>query len=388
MLFFELLQVAVGRRDRLSMTPSESEWQHLYTLSEQQSLQGVCYAAVRRLPQEQQPKGQSLIDWIWDAQRITERNQLMSARSAEAYERLTADGFDACILKGQSNARLYGEMAELRQTGDIDIWAIPHQQPQHQPKRRTIEYVRRRFPNTFLRFHHIEYPIFDDAEVAIHFVPIYLNNPFLNRKLNKWHDEQRAEQMAHRVEMSGRQVAVPTAEFNALYQLLHIYKHIFEEGIGLRQMMDYYCVLDALNKVRAEGPEDSRPSRISRESRISRNDELLAQIKALRLEPLAGAVMYVMSEVFGMRDEELPFAPRRKEGLALLSEIMQTGNFGHFDTRYDREKKLTRQASLHRYWRKTKRNLVSAFDYPDEGLWEPLFRLYHFFWRIFNLWKI
>lgn len=98
--------------------------------------------------------------------------------------------------------------------------------------------------------------------------------------------------------------------------------------------------------------------------------------------------MYVMSEVFGMRDEELPFAPRRKEGLALLSEIMQTGNFGHFDTRYDREKKPTRQASLHRYWRKTKRNLVSAFDYPDEGLWEPLFRLYHFFWRIFNLWKI
>ena len=376
MLIFELLQVAVGRRERLSMTPSASEWQHLYQLSEQQSLQGICYAAVKRLPKDQWPDEQNLIDWIWEAQRIAEYNKLLSQRSSEVYEHLKQEGYDACILKGQGNALLYGELSSHRQVGDIDIWTLPHENPTYHPKRRVVEFVRKRFPNAFLRFHHIEYPIFDDAEVEVHFSPVYLNNPCLNRKLNAWYEKQREEQMNHRVEMGGKQVAVPTLQFNALYQLLHIYKHIFEEGIGLRQMMDYYFVLQGLNL--------SRESRTSRDSRF---EELLAMIKTLKLEPLAGAVMYVMREVFGMREDELYCAPRRKEGLSLLSEIMQAGNFGHFDTRYDKEK-VSRQASMRRYWRKTRRNLVFACYYPSEGFWEPAFRLYHFFWRIFNLWKI
>lgn len=380
MLFFELLQVAVGRRERLSMTPSASEWQHLYQLSEQQSLQGICYAAVRRLPKDQWPDEQELIDWIWESQRVAEHNTLLSERTAQAYERMTREGFDVCILKGQGNALLYGDLSSLRQAGDIDIWTLPHDRPEHQPKRRVVEYVLTRFPKAFLRFHHIEYPIFDDAEVEVHFSPIYLNNPFLNHKLSRWFATHREEQMQHKVEIGGHQVAVPTLEFNALYQLLHIYKHIFEEGIGLRQMMDYYFVLQRIN-------EESGESRGSRDSRQSSPDDLLAMLKALKLEPLAGAVMYVMREVFGMREDELFCAPRRKEGLSLLSEIMQAGNFGHFDTRYDKET-LTRQASMRRYWRKTKRNLVLACYYPNEGLWEPWFRLYHFFWRTFNLWKI
>jgi len=388
MLFFELLQVAVGRRERLSMTPSASEWQHLYQLSVQQSLQGICYAAVKRLPKDQWPDEQNLIDWIWEAQRIAERNKLLSERSAQVYEHLSKEGFDACVLKGQGNALLYGELSSLRQVGDIDIWTLPHDNPSQHPKRRVVEFVRKRFPNAFLRFHHIEYPLFDDAEVEIHFSPVYLNNPFLNRKLNAWYEQQREAQMSHRVRMDDTLAAVPTLRFNALYQLLHIYKHIFEEGIGLRQMMDYYFVLDGLNKeALSRDSRDSRTSRDTRESRDSRNDDLLALIKTLKLEPLAGAVMYVMREVFGMNDDELYCAPRRQEGLSLLSEIMQAGNFGHYDTRYDKEK-MSRKASVHRFWRKTRRNLILASYYPNEGLWEPLFRLYHFFWRTFNLWKI
>ncbi len=367
MLIFELLQVAVGRRERLSMTPSASEWQHLHQLSEQQSLQGICYEAVKRLPKDQWPDEQNMIDWIWESQRIAERNVLLSERSAQIYEHLTQEGFDVCILKGQGNALLYGELSSLRQAGDIDIWTLPHDNPTHQPKRRVVEFVRRLFPNAFLRFHHIEYPMFDDVEAEIHFSPVYLNNPFLNRKLNAWYEKQREEQMHHKVEMGGKQVAVPTLQFNALYQLLHIYKHIFEEGIGLRQMMDYYFVLEGLN--------------------AADYGELRQIISTLRIEPLAGAVMYVMHEVFGVREDELFCSPRRKEGLSLLSEIMQAGNFGHFDTRYDKENP-SRQASIHRYWRKTRRNIIFACYYPHEGLWEPLFRFYHFFWRLFNLWKI
>lgn len=375
MLFFELLQVAVGRRERLSLTPSDSEWQHLFLLSEQHALQGVCYSAVCRLPQDQWPSEENLINWIWLAQRTAERNELISSRSAEACDLLTREGFDVCLLKGQSNALLYGEMAQCRQSGDVDLWCIPHERPEHHPKRRVIDYVRRRHGDTLLRFHHIDFPIFPDVETELHFTPIYLNNPLLNRRLNRWYRQHRDTQMRHRVTIGGSEVAVPTREFNMLYQLLHIYKHIFEEGVGMRQMMDYYFVLNTIEPESADLQQQTADYQL--------------QIRALRLERLAGAVMYVMQRVFGMKEEELPWPPSRREGIALLSEIMQTGNFGQYDTRYDKETYSQGVASmLHRFWRKTKRNLALALDFPHEGLWEPWFRLYHFFWRILYLWKI
>lgn len=374
MLFFELLQVAVGRRDRLSFVPSRSEWRYLFQLSEQHAVLGVAYCAVRRLPREQWPSEDILIDWVWQAQRIVERNALVSARSVEVCERLKQEEMDVCLLKGQGNALNYGEMASYRQAGDIDIWVIPHDRPEHHPKRRVIDFVQRRFPDVLLRYHHIEYPVFgDEVEVEIHFVPIYLNNYALNRRLYQYIRVWKSSQMCHRVALAEGEVAVPTAQFNALFQLLHIYKHVFEEGLGLRQLMDYYFVLCQLH---AEGSAQDR-------------DELRQMIGRLHIESLAGAVMYVMQEVFGAPTELLPYPADKDEGVALLSDMMQAGNFGHFDTRY--EKELHQEgwpAMLHRYWRKTKRNLILAIHYPHEALWEPWFRLYHFFWRTFKLWKI
>lgn len=373
MLLFELLQVAVGRRDRLSFAPSKSEWLHLYQLSEQHALLGVCFAALQRLPNEQWPDEETLVDWIWQAQRISERNAMMTECSLEAVERLQRDGFDVCLLKGQGNAMMYGEMADYRQAGDIDLWVTPRQEPQRQPKRRVVEYVQKKYPKVSLRFHHIDFPCFDDAEVEIHFVPNYLNNFWLNHRLKIWFERMREDQMMHLVALGEGQIAVPTIQFNAFCQLLHIYHHVFEEGLGLRQMMDYYYVLTAfMAEASAEDIEQYRQ-----------------MISRLKLQSLAGAVMYVIHEVFGFPVDQLPYSPNRSKGIALLSDMMQAGNFGHFDNRYEKEKRETgSRAMIHRYWRKTKRNLLLAFDYPHEALWEPVFRLFHFFWRTFNLWKI
>lgn len=38
-------------------------------------------------------------------------------------------------------------------------------------------------------------------------------------------------------------VVVPTHSFNVVYQLYHLYHHYFYEGVGLRQVVDYYFVL-------------------------------------------------------------------------------------------------------------------------------------------------
>ena len=38
-------------------------------------------------------------------------------------------------------------------------------------------------------------------------------------------------------------LAFPSIRFNTVYSLLHIFRHVFHEGIGLRQLLDYYYIL-------------------------------------------------------------------------------------------------------------------------------------------------
>lgn len=74
-LFYELLQVAVGRLECLSRGPSPEEWLALFELARQQKVEGVTYHGVEclfeyglRAPQDVS------IDWMSEAEVIKERN--------------------------------------------------------------------------------------------------------------------------------------------------------------------------------------------------------------------------------------------------------------------------------------------------------------------------
>ena len=54
MLFFELMQVALGTRSVLSKTPSEQEWLELFDMSEKQAVAGVAMAALEKLSRQGQ----------------------------------------------------------------------------------------------------------------------------------------------------------------------------------------------------------------------------------------------------------------------------------------------------------------------------------------------
>ena len=71
--------------------------------------------------------------------------------------------------------------------------------------------------------------------------------------------------------------------------------------------------------------------------------------------------------------------PNEVEGRKLLAEIMQGGNFGQYDTR---DAALKRGGMVkHGVW-KLKRVMRLVSSYPEEALWEPVFRVYHLGWRI------
>ena len=72
--------------------------------------------------------------------------------------------------------------------------------------------------------------------------------------------------------------------------------------------------------------------------------------------------------------------PNEKEGKKLLDEIMKGGNFGQYD---ERGKEFKNGGMIKRGVWKLKRVMRFVRSYPEEALWEPVFRVYHLGWRFF-----
>lgn len=147
-----------------------------------------------------------------------------------------------------------------------------------------------------------------------------------------------------------------------VYILLHIYRHLLGEGIGLRQLLDYYYVLR-----RDIGHEDK--------------EETLALLKQLRLYRFARGIMYVLQNVFGLEDRFLLCEPCVTDGEMLLSEILIAGNFGHYDPRIDWSQKRNGKFSV--FVKRCRRNLRFVRYYPAEVICTPIFKIWHQFWRMY-----
>lgn len=356
--FFELISISLGHREMLSCVPTAEDWRTLYKMAQQQTLVGVLFTAIERLPAEQRPPREVLLPWYADVEHLKSLNARMNARAVEAEAYFVKNGFRTTILKGQGIATLY-PYPERRVPGDIDIWL-------EGGREKIYEFASRHHKLEGVNYQHIHYHLFEDAEVEVHITPNHLYAPLYNCRLQRYFQLVADEQFTHRTELPDGvgSVSVPTDEFNRFYILLHIYGHLFGEGIGLRQVMDYYYVL-------------RQPS--SAESR-ERTVHLLMRTGMLRF---AQAMMWIQQQVFGLEDEFLIVAPDEREGRFVLSEIMLSGNFGKYDERIDRR---SHHKLLPRVWNSMKRNLKFVVRYPHEMLWDLPFRTWLWLWRKWHGW--
>ena len=168
---------------------------------------------------------------------------------------------------------------------------------------------------------------------------------------------------------------VPTSSVNVVYQMCHIYNHYIYEGIGLRQLMDYYYTLRIWHNDWEEKREFESRSILSEGivNSVKSPDEVMAVLRSFGMTKFTAAVMYVLKEVFAMPAHYYICEPNEKEGKMLLAEMMNIGNFGH----YDSKKPNVYQHRLQYHIWKFKRIFRLAMSYPEEALWEPVFRAYH-----------
>ena len=424
-------------------------WQALYSFASKQALLGLCFDGIERLGEEYpeelrlNPIGRELlVTWMGKAQQIRRQNMKVNVVASKLYSMLREDGLRCCILKGQGNALMYSN-AYSRNPGDIDVWV-------NASREQITEYAKTHFEiGNDIRFQHLETSM-DGVPVELHFFPCTMNNPIYHVRLQKWFKRNADLQCSNVVSLPGGigEIAIPTTAFNVIYQLTHLYHHFFDEGIGMRQIIDYFLVVNDFSKnvfldtvfsnhpvplskegstshpdpltLRGEGgnrptrcseplrSKDGGPSKVSPDcagwdrrgvsgdiasdasvssafttdsSASTALDVVQRELKYLGLWKFAGAVMFVLHEVLGLAEDKMIAPMDEKRGKLLLSEILNGGNFGKHFTKYGH---FTQQGMAKKYFLKIWRNMHFVRYYPAEALSEPIFRTWHFFWRMKN----
>ena len=369
-IFFDFLRFCIGSAKEIPGSLKEVDWKELYAIAKKQALLGVLFYGIQRLPKELAPEQKRLMQWMVMAEMIRKQNIKLFQDSVKVCQNFEKEGFANCILKGQGNALLYPD-PYMRTPGDIDIYLTGG-------RKRVMQYINKVCPNQVMRYHHVDFPVMKTA-IEVHFTPSYMFFPIHNSRMQKWFKEVMGEQCNHRVSLPDGygEIHVPQVSFNVIYILSHLYRHIFTEGIGLRQLLDYYFVLlkwhtDLTNLT------DSNKS-LPQMTLINTDlDALRHKLKYLGLWKFAGAVMYVLHEVFGLSEDRMIAPMDEREGRFLLDEIMRGGNFGQYDTRLGSKEN---EGKLHRYLRMSLRNLRFVKHYPTEALSEPLFRTWFALWK-------
>ena len=416
-LFFELIQVSLGTRICLSHTPSADEWGELYGMAKKQSLVGVCFAGVQKLQtQQQEPPEMTYLTWMGMAAKIQQRNEVVYRQCVDLQKRLSADGLRSSILKGQGIASLYhsnsSNLSLLRQSGDIDVFV-------HGGMEKVLGYCTEMFGKVEWDYINAHAPFYSDTEVELHWRAQAMTNLCVNKKLQRWLEKSETQEMmlgGTAKFADGSELIVPTAEFNAFYILLHCYHHMFESGLGLRQLMDYYFVLNGLDKkacgekavlTKTEKTADPVSSGSANLGNADSSSEIVSalpssaaksSLDACGIEETASAknkknitelfeqfgmmrfakgVMWIMQEVFKLERECMICEPDEREGRFLLKEVMQNGNFGHHDERV----KKVGSGKMSELWRNVQHNWHLASHYPSEFFWQPVWLAYHFCWK-------
>ena len=438
--YLDFLRFSLNEETQVPESVKLIDWDQLLQFAKDQCVPGVYWMGVRRLGhlKENKPTDDHVMRWMAACGKLGKRNGTVTERSAWVAKNFEKEGFRACLLKGQGLALCYPDPS-LRYPGDIDIWVRPRPQSgssnaasqrSNNPSdvqgsnaasqrsnatasrsngsssasqssrgsfstkaakpsasaatqrsittashsshssfhfslfthredadiRTVIAYCRQFVPDAKACYHHIDFLKAGDIPVEVHYRPSWLNNPFHNRRLQQYFLEHADAQFSN---LQPQGFATPTWEFNVVFLLSHIANHLLHEGIGLKQVIDYYYLLR---------------SQIERRSIDSYEQEF----RCLGLLPFARQLMWVLCQVLGLDEQLLVARQDERRGRLLLSEMLAGGNFGMHD---DRPLSGFYASGLKSNLQRVARDLRMMRYFPSESLWEPAFRIWHYFWR-------
>ena len=348
--FFELIRAGLwGTPANPVLFDGQTDWKEIYRSARVQALLGVVFDGVQSLPKEKLPPRALYLQWCNVVLQMEENNRLLNRELGRVYALLRKESIEPVLMKGQGLAQNYRHPLH-RQCGDIDLFTGLRDYD------RANELLRIEASSDEEELYKHASFTWHGIVVENHRILTQLSAPGPNRRLQReierWHGSADCrKRMIEAVE-----VTLPPLPFDTVFVLLHAIQHFLDEGIGLRQICDWACMLYA---------QRDMPGR----------EETAALLKALGLEKAARVFGAIVVCYLGLPAEHLP-VPFQKADIKtaewLLSDIWAGGNFGKHNAAQPKRPRGYWRGKWHTFVRVSKRCREWGAIVPQEARWHPL----------------
>ncbi len=341
--FWELLKAGLWERQPvIDAKLSNTEWAEVIKHAKQQTLIGLLFDGMLRLPVEQQPNEVTRMKWFWNVNKIEQSHRKMNHVLVELTEKLQEQNIPSLLLKGQSYAVMYPQPLH-RQCGDIDLFVGTKNYE------KTCKLVR-------------EWGMSDSGNEES---PIHLQSSWqgitieLHRKVSNvprlskhfpllgWCESELDMSDTFFVPSTEeKSVRIPSPSFTVLYVFFHLYQHFLITGVGLRQLCDWARILHVYR-----GMYDY--------------NELEKRLSTLGLLHPWRVFGTLLVNQLGLPIDYFPlYQSEEKKAKKVLSLIKHDGNFGH-----TRGQLKPHSGSF--VWKKIKRFFFNTSRYPSVFMFFP-----------------
>lgn len=226
--FISLMMKGAGLRNEATLSAAP-DWKGIYALAQQHTVVGIVGNVV---PEGEQQR------YFDDAMAIIKRNRDTNILMAQVVTALQQAGLHPLVLKGQGLAQLY-PVPLLRMCGDIDLLISAEEYEAakalmggiatEEKEELAVDRHKQYFFGAFsVELHASEFNELS-PEAMLLFSQLLQDEVFSPEGRCQW----------QHFECEGVQIPVPPVSFNAFYLFLHLTKHLYTYGVGLRQLVDF-----------------------------------------------------------------------------------------------------------------------------------------------------
>lgn len=346
--FFALVRAGLwGTEADPKLFGAGTDWEQLYRTARAQALLGIVFDGVQTLPADCRPGRVLHLKWCNTLLQIEEKNRLLNRELANVYALCREAGVEPVLLKGQGVAQNYRNPLH-RQCGDIDLFTgqddFEKVNELLMPESTRIE--EECFKHIGMTWHGVL--------IENHRVLNNLNAPSADRRFQqeiaRWHHTSEARKLR----VGDCEVTVPPLTFDAVYILVHSVLHVLNEGIGLRQICDWACLLDKQPVDKAAVARELRRYGLTRAARVFG----VVAVEYLGLDKDKLPVVYTESDL--------------KMGAWLMQDVWAGGNFGQFSEQNSPRPKGYWSGKWHTLMRVVRRSRKLGRLAPSEARWFPV----------------
>lgn len=354
-LFVELLKVSLGTQDCLSKAPSVEEWIQILKKAEEQAVVGMMLSGLELLPEEQWPPVPIKLQWIGEVQMNESQYRLHKSVIAKTRDCLEQGGVSVAFMKGLVCASRY-QHPERRMCGDIDFVVDDTCFPKTLDLLESIGNVDRELKHEHHGMVYVDNVILE---------PHYKVHNFQNPVVDAAQKELFHEVFPHKLEqlyLDGEEIPVFPPAFECLVLLGHMVNHVYAEGLGLRQVIDFMFFLQ-------------------KEHKSVLSEECQMYINKMQMERAFRIFVRICEEYLGMSSTlfNIEYTEKEKKfANKFFENILMVGNFGRV------ERRLSQNAivkPIQSYLWVIKRCIQLGWLCPAESHWWPVAKFRRFLWK-------